>query len=1156
MKKCLLMIGDVGNVEAHWSQLIQPAVYFYQHEYNVIIIDTPSLGSSQHRWIQYGPSIIRGTLQYLEVAQVSVFSMGLGCCLFLQILGETPHVLSTTHVMYNQDMPADRATFPFDVFEVEVALRDNDVQIWVIYNDDEDEDTDPRAYSKHNKGASRLGDMIVKMQTLSMQWTRREELYLVAKIVRMNARRSDGLRWTDVFAMADLGCSLAGLPLSCCILNASGPRTNTEKQLIDIARSSSGAVCSKSATLKPREGNAHPRYVELASGESNSSVNSEGLPNAGVGLYTDVSMLQRLKENAAPSSKPYILSISGLSLDENLSMLDGLLEHPDAIQYLSAVEVNVACPNVPGKPLVGYDFPQLSLVVEKIASHEIFSEPYKVALGFKLPPYFDAPFFDAVAAMLNPKAKSKGGALGYVVCCNTVGGALAVDVDSESTVLHPKGGFGGMGGHHVRLIALGNVRQFRERLDGSIDIVGCGGVSTGEDAFAHILCGATAVQVATQHRVEGAGCFARIAAELQALMQRKGYRCLDDFRGKLQVQISVASLAYLGSMVSDETARLESERRISDSERIYDEILTTEKLNTGAIRVEKVWVSRVPIHVFRHDVLFTMQHYLRQYPSSVQDDVVDGLVKDLLDYFREDIKEIPELPALKPELLNRSDKVRRLVSSGNRKRLELVQESMLALTAPQQAALPGKVEEKVETLALSRRGTGSKLAAKMRSKSNLTVVSEDAMDIDGDLDDEEESLVDSSKDYREQWAALQPIRRRAARKGSEPLAIEAPPVQSSALAVGAAFGEVESQLGSMDHVPDKLQNGSLFGICARKGVQGIPDSPAQIWVLDTARHPVRAYAVLARGLRIEVKCCTLDNSAVPSSAGVCLPSLVEELRLGSSPDSGRLSDTESWQAERTGKAPTIEEQKTMLKTLMGEGLVEADAQSDPSTDLVSEASDLECSDSQSDDEPHAFYTEDTVLIFDWDDTMLPSSWLSEQSLSLDEASHISSEQEAQLAVLAQTAAKTLRVAKRYGKVVLVTNAECGWIELSCQKFMPSLYPHLEDVTLFSARSTYENQGMAAPFQWKYLAFETEICNYYESLTSDRLKNVISFGDSFHEREAVIRVTERLKNCCTKTLKFTDRPIPELLLKEHALIQGCFKDIVSHDGSLDLCFTCS
>lgn len=50
--------------------------------------------------------------------------------------------------------------------------------------------------------------------------------------------------------------------------------------------------------------------------------------------------------------------------------------------------------------------------------------------------------------------------------------------------------------------------------------------------------------------------------------------------------------------------------------------------------------------------------------------------------------------------------------------------------------------------------------------------------------------------------------------------------------------------------------------------------------------------------------------------------------------------------------------------------------------------------------------------------------------------------------LAQQAAETLQMAKRFGKVVLVTNAECGWIELSCRKFMPSLYPHLEDIETF------------------------------------------------------------------------------------------------------------
>ena len=54
---------------------------------------------------------------------------------------------------------------------------------------------------------------------------------------------------------------------------------------------------------------------------------------------------------------------SGILCYYRLGLLSAL---PD---LRNAVEVNVACPNVPGKPLVGYDFPQLSAVVEKIASH-------------------------------------------------------------------------------------------------------------------------------------------------------------------------------------------------------------------------------------------------------------------------------------------------------------------------------------------------------------------------------------------------------------------------------------------------------------------------------------------------------------------------------------------------------------------------------------------------------------------------------------------------------------------------------------------------------------------------------------------------------------------------------------------------------------------
>jgi len=238
-----------------------------------------------------------------------------------------------------------------------------------------------------------------------------------------------------------------------------------------------------------------------------------------------------------------------------------------------------------------------------------------------------------------------------------------------------------------------------------------------------------------------------------------------------------------------------------------------------------------------------------------------------------------------------------------------------------------------------------------------------------------------------------------------------------------------------------------------------------------------------------------------------------------------------------------------------------DAASDPaSTELCSEedsASDCS-SDLDDDDEPPPFFTADTILLFDWDDTVLPSTWISEQGLRLD-TSVISEEQQVTLQRLADSAGRTLEAAKRYGKVLLVTNAEDGWIEMSCQKFLPSLWQRIEGVKRLSARSTYEQKGVLSPFEWKYLAFESEIGAFCRERSpeacDERRKNIISFGDSAHEREALIRVTENLQKCCTKSMKFVERPDVEQLLREHELISGCFRYIVNHDGNLDLCIRC-
>jgi len=228
-----------------------------------------------------------------------------------------------------------------------------------------------------------------------------------------------------------------------------------------------------------------------------------------------------------------------------------------------------------------------------------------------------------------------------------------------------------------------------------------------------------------------------------------------------------------------------------------------------------------------------------------------------------------------------------------------------------------------------------------------------------------------------------------------------------------------------------------------------------------------------------------------------------------------------------------------------------DEESAPSTEFGSDAaSESDCSDEDcADDLASPFSVEDTMLIFDWDNTMLPTTWLEEQGLGLDRHSEPTQAQREQLREMAEHARQTLQIAKTHGKVVLVTNAEHGWVELSCKKFLPELCASLEGVKILSARSTYERQGVQQPAEWKYLAFESEVDDF---IRDDRHKNIISIGDSPHERQALIRVAERLPDSRAKALKLMERPGLGQLVREHQLIGGCLRDIVRYDGSLDLC----
>lgn len=306
----------------------------------------------------------------------------------------------------------------------------------------------------------------------------------------------------------NLNSTIGNIVLNSCIYNASGPKCTTREDLNNIGKSFSGAILTKSSTLKLREGNPSPRYFENELG----SINSMGLPNKGYQFYAS------LAEEIQQYNKPYFISVAGLSLENNITMLQFLNE----INHIDGIELNLSCPNVLGKPQTGYDFERTQQVLDQICKFD------KHALGIKLPPYFDLIHFQQMADIINQYP------IKFVTCVNSIGNGLVIDLSEEQVVIKPKNGFGGVGGDYIKPTALANVRQFYLLLRDDIDIIGSGGIKTGADAFEHILCGASAVQIGTQYMREGVGCFERIEKELKNLMAQKNYQFIDDFKGKLK----------------------------------------------------------------------------------------------------------------------------------------------------------------------------------------------------------------------------------------------------------------------------------------------------------------------------------------------------------------------------------------------------------------------------------------------------------------------------------------------------------------------------------------------------------------------------------------------------------------------------------------------
>lgn len=192
----------------------------------------------------------------------------------------------------------------------------------------------------------------------------------------------------------------------------------------------------------------------------------------------------------------------------------------------------------------------------------------------------------------------------------------------------------------------------------------------------------------------------------------------------------------------------------------------------------------------------------------------------------------------------------------------------------------------------------------------------------------------------------------------------------------------------------------------------------------------------------------------------------------------------------------------------------------------------------------------TTAILDWDDTICPSTYLASLGLRVDDPGSLPLSLQKQLEQLEVAVINIVKEALRFGNVVIITNAEAGWVELSGRRFLPRVVKFLasHDIKIVSARTSFESDFPDAPSSWKMAAFSHEVAVMFPN--EDEL-NVLVLGDSMSERDAAHALSTRLPNSRVKTVKFVERPSIDQLMRQVQLVAQSLPDLATYAQSFDV-----
>ncbi|MEY4023919.1 MAG: hypothetical protein RLZ23_880 [Actinomycetota bacterium] len=263
-----------------------------------------------------------------------------------------------------------------------------------------------------------------------------------------------------------------------------------------------GAVVTKSVMSKPRHGRPTPRMAETPSG----MLNSIGLQGPGIDSFLahDVPWLLNQKSRV-------IVSIAGETVEEYSTLARKLR----SVSGISAVEVNISCPNVENRGLV--------FACDPDASRRVIDGVRKT-IGGEIP----------IIAKLSPDVTDLPSIARGVVdagadCLALINTVLGMVINIDSMKPHLGGKTGGLSGPAIKPIAVRAIYQVHAALP-KVPILGMGGVASGRDALELILAGASGVSVGTAS-FGNPNAIIQIQNELRELLAARGFATLQQAIG-------------------------------------------------------------------------------------------------------------------------------------------------------------------------------------------------------------------------------------------------------------------------------------------------------------------------------------------------------------------------------------------------------------------------------------------------------------------------------------------------------------------------------------------------------------------------------------------------------------------------------------------------